>query len=246
MRCPRCGKEQEVAGAFCMECGAPLNSQLQPNVPPQQGNGYYNQQQVPPNNYGNPNYNYYRQNGYSNGYGMPYQNMYRRPPKKNMEQIAGGILCVILAIFLCVFILFYRSKKNISPDAPTATEEDKVIDTNISDCHIVYLKHEIVDDFSGDKCLIVYYEFTNNSDKIQTFSSVAEDTAFQDGVKLDKSIFILNDESNDRYSEIKKGATITVCSSFILRNETSDVELYINKWITIDDTPIDSMLLSIE
>lgn len=180
--------------------------------------------------------------------------------RKNRGLAVAGVVIGSFAIVLCLLFSAIRddrsdnsasagstteNKGSASPVAPTTTEDDGIIDTHISDCHIVYIKHEIVNDASGDSCIAIYYEFTNNSSEGKTFSYVVEDKAFQDGIELDSPALHLNDESKSRYSEIKPGVTITVCSAFKLRNETSDVALEINKWISFSDTPKDSMSLSV-
>lgn len=140
-------------------------------------------------------------------------------------------------------------EESLKPQTKTESADalsDDIVDVDISDCHIKYIKHEIVENMSGDKCVAVYYEFTNNSDEEKTFWTTISDKAFQDGVELESSIFHVNDDSKNSNVEIKSGVTITVCSGFVLRNENSDIELEIEKWITLKDEPEDKMILSIQ
>lgn len=87
MKCPKCGNEQ-TDGAFCTNCGAPLNQNPNTgyNVPPQQpnmNNGGFQQQQ-------NMNYN---------GYGQPNPNMYPQQPHK--EKFYEKSWVIVLA---CIFL----------------------------------------------------------------------------------------------------------------------------------------------
>lgn len=140
------------------------------------------------------------------------------------------------------------TEDTLKPQSKTESENafsDDIIDVDISDCHITYLKHEIVENMSGKKCVAVYYEFTNNSNEGKTFWTTISDKAFQNGIELDTSTFHVNEESKNKDAEIKPGVTITVCSGFVLRDESADVELEIKKWITLKDEPDDKMVLSL-
>lgn len=123
---------------------------------------------------------------------------------------------------------------------------DDIIDVDISNCNVKYIKHEIVENMSGDKCVAVYYEFTNNSKDNRSFYTTVSDKAFQNGIELEDSLFHVNDESKNSTVEIKPGVTLTVCSGFVLRDEESDVELEISAWISFKDNPDDKMVLSIK
>ena len=196
MKCPRCGKEQEVTGAFCMECGAPLNSQPQPNVPPQQGNGYYTQQQVPPNNYGNPNYNHQQQNGY----GMPNQNMYRKPPKKNPAIIALRIVLGVAAIIIGIFLII----KALSNIASNDGEWEKV-DSGTT-------QNEQTN--QGDSDVVQEPE--------KEFFAVGE-TAVQNDVSV--TLVSATESMGSTFSEPEDGNVFVICEFEIVNNSTKDLAI---------------------
>ncbi|MBD5543754.1 MAG: DUF5067 domain-containing protein [Lachnospiraceae bacterium] len=138
----------------------------------------------------------------------------------------------------------------MSAQNPSNSKEDPlsddIIDVEISDCTVKYIKHEIVENMAGDKCVAVYYEFTNNSDEGKTFDYTVSDKAFQNGVELDTSLFYVDTDNKDSSSEIKPGVSVEVCSGFVLRDDTTDIELEIGAWITLKDSPDDKMILSIK
>lgn len=96
---------------------------------------------------------------------------------------------------------------------------------------VKYLKHEVVVDHVDQTVLVVYYEFTNNSDENKTFDYSFDDTCFQNGVEVEHSWWHVNDESKNSGKEIKTGTTITVASSFVLGESLDDIELEITPWI---------------
>ena len=173
-----------------------------------------------------------------------------------------GIICNSISVLTIIIILAIPSSKSensneqlqathsVLTSQPAAETNDPlsddIVDVDISGCHVAYIKHEIVENMSGEKCIAIYYEFTNNSDEGKTFIYTISDKAFQDGVELDASWFHVNDESKNADSEIKPGVTITVCSGFVLRDEKSDVELEVKEWISLNDKTKDSMVLSLK
>lgn len=130
--------------------------------------------------------------------------------------------------------------------APATTAAPGAIDCDINDCHVTYLKHEIVENMSGDRCLAVYFQFTNNNKDAKSFIYTVSDKAYQNGVQLESSLFHVNDESHNTSLEIKSGVSITVCSAFVLRDETTDVELDVAPWISLSEKVTDSMTLKLQ
>lgn len=128
--------------------------------------------------------------------------------------------------------------------APSPMDDD-IIDVDINGCHVTYEGHEVVQNMAGDLCVAVYYQFTNNTSENQEFDLTVSDKAFQNGVELEQSVFHVNDESKLSGMEILPMVSITVCSGFVLRDE-SDVELQIFPWISYDSAPSDAMLLSVK
>lgn len=177
----------------------------------------------------------------------------------------GGVMkwIIIAAVVLCIIEVASGGNKDSggdskqnsegnkgmnaqSPSAKNDPLSDGIIDVDISDCHIKYIRHEITENMAGNKCLAVYYEFTNNSKDEKAFYVTISDKAFQGGIELETSLFHVSDESKDSTAEIRPGVTITVCSGFVLRDEETDIELEVSPWITLKKDPDDKMVLSIK
>lgn len=108
---------------------------------------------------------------------------------------------------------------------------------------VKYLKHEVTENDFGEKVLIVYYDFTNNSDDNAVFDYSFDDTCFQNGVEIKHSIWHANDESKNSGKEIQKGVTITVSSSFVLGDSEDDVTLEITPFISDKKLLVKTLLL---
>lgn len=126
-----------------------------------------------------------------------------------------------------------ESDPEIAEEPETVEEKEELTDEfTYRDMSVKYLKHEIVVDDIDQTVLVVYYEFTNNSDENKTFDYSFDDTCFQNGVEVETSWWHVNDESKNSGKEIKSGTTITVASSFVLGDSMDDVELEITPWIS--------------
>lgn len=113
----------------------------------------------------------------------------------------------------------------ISNNSPVSSPSDT--EFTYGDKTVKYLRHEVTENRSGEKVLVVYYDFTNNSSDNAVFDYSFDDTCFQNGVEIEHSMWHVNDESRNSGKEIQKGVTITVASSFVLEDSTDDVTLEI-------------------
>lgn len=177
----------------------------------------------------------------------------------NCKKKQGGIIkWIIIAIIVLIILgaIFggssdsetstERDMEAQSINTPSSPLDDDIIDVDIDDCHVKYLKHEFIENSIGEDCIAIYYEFTNNDDEPRAFDYVVGEKCFQDGIELETSWFHVNDESHDSSAEIKQGKTVTVCSGFVLRDKTTEIELEVSPWITLKDEPSDKMILSLK
>ncbi len=134
-----------------------------------------------------------------------------------------------------------------NPAPPTKSEEKNIYNTEFDydDMHVKYLSHEITENMSGDMCIAIYYEFTNNSNENKMFDTEFSDKAFQDGVELDFSIFHVNDASKNSSREIQPGVTVTVASGFVLNND-GNVTLQVEPWISFSGERLMEIELSVK
>ena len=147
--------------------------------------------------------------------------------KKDKKQSCAtfGLILSVLAMLFHIFILdsdVNNSKENINNKPVFATQNntkkevknDGIINVTVDECTLKYLRHEILKNDTGDDCVAVFYEFTNNSDESTACIYKFSDIAFQNGVELDTSLFLLEDYDNNDTKEIKPGISIEVYSLF--------------------------------
>ncbi len=89
---------------------------------------------------------------------------------------------------------------NPEPEQPA---DDNMIDFNMGKYIVKYTGHAIGTDYEGTPCLIVYYDFTNNSDEITSAQMSAYIRVFQNGVQCESAI--LNDRGYKKELYEKSG-----------------------------------------
>lgn len=139
------------------------------------------------------------------------------------------------------------STSQITTEAP-ATEattesqssiyDDDVISYSTSKYAVSYVKHEFGSNYDGKNVLYYYYEFTNLSDEELIPISTLSMKAFQNGVSLETAISMdAPDEVQNSLKEVKNGGTLTVCSGFVLEDD-SDISVESNVLFSNDQPDI--------
>lgn len=180
---------------------------------------------------------------------------------KNKGTAIAGLVLNIVAILIAGYLLTYfdnnnendsvQTNKTQSENTPvpltqtTTSSDDGIIDVEYDGCTLKYLRHEIKKNCADEDCLVVYYQFANNSDETKSYLYTFSDEAFQHGVELDESYFLLDDAEDNRAKDIKPGASVEVFSLFKPK-DNSVVELEVDEFISFDSKKLDSMQLSLE
>lgn len=109
-------------------------------------------------------------------------------------------------------------------NAPSGDAASK-IDMTTEKFTIRYSRHVSANDFAGAPCLLVYYDYTNNSGEASSAMVDVNLQAFQNGQALEAAIPETNDDAIDHFmAEIQPGETVSVCQAFSL-TDTSPVTL---------------------
>lgn len=150
------------------------------------------------------------------------------------EMIFKGIGIYVLICIVCLFLVINNSdeekEENVSQDTVSQEETEQVSEEQVNtfeyaDITMKYLRSEITYNSIDEKCLLVYFEMTNNSDENQAFSYLVTCKAFQNGIELDTNYIYDNDEERNGSKEIQPGATITVAEVFELGDSPDNVIL---------------------
>lgn len=162
--------------------------------------------------------------------------------------IAGLITSIIgflISFFMILigFSIFSNDTKketssieNLQNDDNDAEESKSTIYKD--DDYTYEIKKYNIKKIDGVSCILIYSDFTNNSDSPASADDNMLLRAFQDGVELEKVYdSSYSDETKNYGKNIKPGKTIEVCEIYQLSNKKSDVELEItNAFLIGGDT----------
>lgn len=114
-------------------------------------------------------------------------------------------------------------------------QDDNIINFRVDNFSTIYTRHEFGTDWEGQKCLIYYYTFTNNSDTNTSASVAAYIQCFQNGIECDTSFLSTDNEYIDNYSkDVQPGTSIEVCQVFVLQDD-SEITVEASDWASFSD-----------
>ena len=121
-----------------------------------------------------------------------------------------------------------------SSNAPEASADD-TLNLTTEKFTIKYTKHTITKDFAGNPCIMVYYDYTNNSSSASSAMVDVSLKAYQHGESCEAAIPENNDDAIDHFTaEIQPGQTVNVCQAFTLTDE-SDVTVQAQEAFSFDE-----------
>lgn len=129
-----------------------------------------------------------------------------------------------------------QTEKTNEPAETNPDKSNQEGEGDIGDYHIKIVSSEKGKDYSGNDVLIVTYEWTNNSDEEQMFSTAFAAKAFQNGIECGDAIMVDGVDSQKLLANIKPGATLEVKDAYKLDGD-SDVEIEVKPWISLEDNP---------
>lgn len=182
----------------------------------------------------------------------------RKDGKKKTCSVIALCICgafIFIGIFASVMDSDSSSKKvsnsNVNYDVLKKSDEDAEITQEkiiakekkkssnksftYNDLYVKFVEAKIEDDYSGEECLVLYFDYTNNSDENESFLYSFTVRAFQNGVELDNSYFHVNDETKNKEREIQPGTSVRVATNFAIGEDRSPVDVEVTPWISFND-----------
>lgn len=214
MFCQNCGTELHGENS-CPKCGHPIVVNNQPTANPQTP-----PQMVP---------------------SAPFNQPAPAPKKKKKWWIAIIVVVAVFAVFWIIGIWGGDGSTDTTADNSSSNTQSANVDSNGNNIgqYKVDLKEARTATDSADKSiLIVTYTFTNNSDTAQAFVYAIDDTAYQNGVELGPvwtSYGIDGLDFDAKSKEIKPGVSLDVQCAYELNDETTDVEIELQRFASLSD-----------
>lgn len=178
----------------------------------------------------------------------------KKERKKKRRKIFLIGLAVVIALIVIGSLLGSNDSEN-STESPSqsvsldgtddASNKDNSVDAEkpeqnqntIGDYEFKVKKAELCKDYMGKDAVLLTYEFTNNSSSAISFDAALQDSVYQDGIGLETAI--LEDDTDWLVDvEIKPGITKEVKKAYVLRNNSSDVEIEVSELFSMSDNKL--------
>ena len=122
-------------------------------------------------------------------------------------------------------------------------ENGQSLDLTTDQFSIRYNKHVLARDFAGEPCLLLYYDYTNNSTDVSSAMVDVQISAYQHGKKCAAAIPESLDSALDQYiKEVKPGETVLVCQAFELADDT-DVTVQAEEAFRLSNDTVHTLVL---
>jgi hypothetical protein len=115
-------------------------------------------------------------------------------------------------------------------EEPVKKKEDKEENSKsfeYADMTVEFIEYSIEENAVGEKCLVLYFDFTNDRDESQAFGYTFTVKAFQDGVELEPTYFQVNKETENSTKEIKPGVTLRVAEQYGIEDVSGTINVEI-------------------
>lgn len=170
-----------------------------------------------------------------------------------MKKMLLGILLLTLAVCLCACGSTQPAEP--APAEPAATEPVEAVVDNTAPAakyDVELLDAQKLTSYDGEELLVVFYNFTNNSEDTTSATIALHFKAFQDGVQLDSGYLSEDGLPADKaatydadWKDIRPGTTIQCYAAFVPAS-TSDIEVEVTELISFDNTILASKVYSVQ
>lgn len=147
----------------------------------------------------------------------------------------GKVMAIVATVLSVVSIVVTLAMQSAVSDAfdeamgvdssQTAGKGEQDMEGDLKGMHVKIVSAvRSVNDYDGNSTVLVTYEWTNNTDKNNSFASLADPKVFQNGSALDDAIYMDSPEGYDADSylnEVQPGATATVTLGYVLKDDSA-------------------------
>ncbi len=170
----------------------------------------------------------------------------KKKKKKKKKRLV--ILAVIVGIIVIIAIAASSGDSSSSSSgtqitagsaaettSAVAAQEKGTPEGGIGDYICTVKSAEKCKDWGGKSSIKITYNFTNNSSDAVSFDVALKDEAYQDGIGLESSFLDGGSDELGWDVKVKPGTTKEVSKVYILRDESTQIELEISELISFSD-----------
>lgn len=169
----------------------------------------------------------------------------QKQKKKKKRLIIIGVIVAIIVLLIVISSLGSGNDSsngnnsgatdNLSTTSSVSAEKPDRVEGQLGDYVCTIKSAEICRDLLDRDSVKITYEFTNKSSEAQSFDCAFSDEVFQDGIGLETTVV---DGGSDEWGfdvKIKPGATKEVSKVYLLRDDSTQLEVEIKELISFSD-----------
>lgn len=167
------------------------------------------------------------------------------------------IALIVLGVIFILTAIFGKTEKKTDTKKEIVVSQSKSIQevvsstvleetSKIGDYEVKVLEHRIVKDYENKPCIVIKYEFINNSKDATSFLLSIKDTVFQNGLECESAYFIDNFDTGQYQKEIKPNVPYEFEKAYTLIDENSPVEVELDLLISFNDKEKKTVIIELE
>lgn len=140
-------------------------------------------------------------------------------------------------------------KKDSGESEQPQPADDNMIDLDTGKYKVKYTGHALGNDYDGNPCIIIYYDFTNNSGENTDAQLSTQMKVFQNGVQCEAVYFLDeslegNESINNYTREIQPGTAVNVGEVYAI-SDMSPVTVEVSEFLSWEDQK-DTMVIQLQ
>lgn len=152
-----------------------------------------------------------------------------------------AIVCIIICVFSVIACEDSGVNNSIDPPISAATIEPEITTSPVQ-YDIKFNEWTFIKNWEDKNSIVLSMTWTNTTNETKGFDTACSVMAYQNGIELERSFLSIGNESNwhtledNKDLSIRPGTTLEVAVTFIVRDNTSPIEIEVKDWISFDNT----------
>ena len=161
----------------------------------------------------------------------------QKKKKRNTRLIILGVILAVIIIIVAVSGGSSESNNDSDPQGNNSSVSAEKEETNgiIGDYICTIKSATVCKNWEGKDAVKITYEFTNNAGSAESFDLALSDELYQNGVGLESSFIISDDDDWGLDVKIKPGTTKEVSKVYILRDKETPIDVEISELISFSN-----------
>jgi hypothetical protein len=114
--------------------------------------------------------------------------------------------------------------------SPSPDYTDQIGSGKLGDFFVKINGYEMDQTWQDEPCIIVSFEWTNNSAETTNFMAEMETKAFQNGIECEAEFMTDSLSESDYLTDVKPGYSLVAKCAYVLRDKTNPIDVEVTKY----------------